>query len=88
MTVGKTLSASIMEFLAWTSFFRIFARYGADSGVCRLTSSEPFRVIAIAQFRFGNGLRRTEVTPGANASKLYSMGFRHSAHRTTMADAN
>ena len=88
MSVGKTLSASIMELVAWTKFFRILARYGADSSVCRLTSSEPFPVIAIAQFRLSEALRRIEVTPGVNASRVYSMGFRHSVHRTTMADAN
>ena len=33
-------------------------------------------------------LRDIEVTLGANAGKLYSMGLRHSVHRSTLADAN
>ena len=33
-------------------------------------------------------LRDIEVTLGANAGKLYSMGLRHSVHRSTVADAN
>ena len=49
MNVGKTLFAQIMEFVPWTSFSRIVARYGGDSGVRRLTCSEQFRVMAFAQ---------------------------------------
>ena len=48
MNVGKTLFAQIMEFVPWTSFSRIVARYGGDSGVRRLTCSEQFRVMATA----------------------------------------
>jgi len=33
MNVGKTLFAQIMEFVPWTSFSRIVARYGGDAGV-------------------------------------------------------
>jgi hypothetical protein len=33
MNMGKTLFAQIMEFIPWTSFARIVARYGGDSGV-------------------------------------------------------
>ena len=88
MNVGKTLFAQIMEFVPWTSFSRIVARYGGDSGVRRLTCSEQFRVMAFAQLTWRESLRDIEVTLGANASKLYAMGFRHSIHRSTLADAN
>ena len=33
MNFGKTLFAQIMEFVPWTSFARIVARYGGDSRV-------------------------------------------------------
>ena len=49
MNVGKTLFAQIMEFVPWTGFSRIVARYGGYSGVRRLTCSEQFRVMAFAQ---------------------------------------
>ena len=88
MNVGKTLFAQIMEFVPWTSFSRIVARYGGDSGVRRLTCSEQFRVMAFAQLTWRESLRDIEVTLGANSSKLYAMGFRHSIHRSTLADAN
>ena len=88
MNVGKTLFAQIMEFVPWTSFSRIVARYGGDSGVRRLSCSEQFRVMAFAQLTWRESLRDIEVTLGSNSSKLYAMGFRHSVHRSTLADAN
>jgi hypothetical protein len=88
MNVDKTLFVQIMEFVPWTSFSRILARYGGDSGVRRLTCSEQFRVMAFAQLTWRESLRDIEVTLGANSSKLYAMGFRHSIHRSTLADAN
>src|ERR1019366_7249756 len=41
-----------------------------------------------AQLTWRESLRDIEVTLGANASKLYAMGLRHSVHRSTLADAN
>ena len=32
MYIGKTLCAQLMEFMPWTSFTRIVARYGGDKG--------------------------------------------------------
>ena len=88
MNIGKTLFAQIMEFVPWTSFSRIVQRYSGDSGVRRLTCAEQFRVMAFAQLTWRESLRDIEVTLGANAAKLYAMGFRHSVHRSTLADAN
>lgn len=44
--------------------------------------------MAFAQLTWRESLRNVEVTLGANASKLYAMGLRHSIHRSTLADAN
>lgn len=88
MNVGKTLFAQLMEFIPWTSFTRIVNRYGGDAGVRRMTCAEQFRVMAFAQLTWRESLRDIEVTLGANASKLYAMGLRHSIHRSTLADAN
>jgi hypothetical protein len=44
--------------------------------------------MAFAQLTWRESLRDIEVTLGANAAKLYAMGFRHSVHRSTLADAN
>ena len=88
MNVGKTLFAQIMEFVPWTSFGRIVDRYSGNAGIHRMTCAEQFRVMAFAQLRWRESLRDIEVTLGANVTKLYAMGLRHSIHRSTLADAN
>jgi hypothetical protein len=88
MNVGKTLFAQLIEFVSWTSFTRIVDRYSGNAGVRRLSCAEQFRVVAFAQLTWLESLRDIEVTLGANASKLYSMGLRHAVHRSTLADAN
>ncbi len=88
MNVGITLFAQIMEFVPWTSFGRIVDRYSGNAGVRRMTCAEQFRVMAFAQSIWRKSLRDIEVTPGANASKLYAMGLRHNIHRSTLTDAN
>ena len=88
MNVGKTLFAQIMEFVPWTSFGRIIDRYSGNASVRHMTCAEQFRVMAFAQLTWRESLRDIEVTLGANATKLYAMGLRHSIHRSTLADAN
>ena len=88
MNTGKTLFAQIMEFIPWTSFSRIVARYGGDAGVRRMNCAEQFRIMAFAQLTTRESLRDIEVTLSANANKLYAMGLRHSVHRSTLAEAS
>ena len=88
MNAGKTLFAQVMEFVPWTSFTRIVDRYAGNAGVRRMTCAEQFRIMAFAQLTWRESLRDIEVTLGANANKLYAMGFRHAVHRSTLADAN
>ena len=88
MNAGKTLFAQIMEFVPWTSFTRIVARYAGDAGVRRMNCAEQFRIMAFAQLTWRESLRDIEVTLSANATKLYAMGLRHSVHRATLAEAN
>ena len=88
MNVGKTLFAQVMEFVPWTSFARIVARYSGNAGVRRMNCAEQFRVMAFAQLTWRESLRDIEVTLGANANKRYAMGLRHAIHRSTLADAN
>jgi len=88
MHVGKTLFSQVMEFVPWTSFGRIVDRYNGNAGVRKMSCAEQFRVMAFAQLTWRESLRDIEASLGANASKLYAMGFRHSIHRSTLADAN
>ena len=88
MNLGKTLFAQLMEFVPWTSFARIVARYGGDSGVRVLSCAEQFRAMAFAQLTYRESLRDIEICLQANQKKLYGMGFCSPIRRSTLADAN
>ncbi len=88
MNLGKTLFAQIMEYIPWTSFARIVARYGGDSRARSLSCTEQFRAMAFAQLTYRESLRDIETCLLANQTKLYGMGFRSPIRRSTLADAN
>ena len=88
MNLGKTLFAQIMEFVPWTSFARIVAHYGGNSGVRSLNCTEQFRAMSFAQLTYRESLRDIEICLLANQKKLYGMGFRSPVKRSTLADAN
>lgn len=88
MNSGKTLFAQVMDFVPWTSFARIVARYSGDCRVSTLPSTEHFRIMAYAQLTWRESLRDIEATLSANATKLYGMGLRQAVRRSTLADAN
>src|ERR1035437_2434035 len=88
MNLGKALFAQLMEFVPWTSFARIVARYSGDARVSTLPSTEHFRIMAYALLTWYDSLRDIEVTLGANATKLYGMGLRQAVRRSTRADVN
>src|SRR5437763_13416 len=88
MHAGKTLFAQLMDFLPWSTFMRIVARYGGDRAVRTLSCAEQFRAMAFAQLTWRESLRDIEASLSANASKLYAMGFRAAVKRSTLADAN
>ena len=88
MNLGKTLFAQLMEFVPWTSFARIVARYDGDTRVRSLSCTEQFRAMAFAQLTYRESLRDIETCLLANQGKLYGMGFRAPVRRSTLADAN
>jgi len=88
MYVGKTLFAQIMDFVPWTSFRRIVARYDGDRRVRTFNCTEQFRVMAFAQLTWRESLRDIEACLSAQASKLYHLGLRAAVARSTLADAN
>src|SRR6516162_8046102 len=77
-----------MDFLPWSTFTRIVARYGGDARVRTLYCTEQYRAMAFAQLTYRESLRDIEVCLSAQASKLYHMGFREPVRRSTLADAN
>jgi hypothetical protein len=88
VNIGKTLFAQLMDFLPWSTFTRIVARYGGDARVRTLCCAEQYRAMAFAQLTYRESLRDIEVCLSAQASKLYHMGFREPVRRSTLADAN
>ena len=88
MNGGKTLFAQLMDFLPWSTFTRIVARYGGDQRVRTLSCAEHYRAMAFAQLTYRESLRDIETCLSVQTSKLYSMGFRDPVRRSTLADAN
>src|SRR3984957_12275315 len=88
MNTGKTLFAQIMDFLPWSTFDRIVARYDGNRGVRKLPCTAHYQIMAFAQLTYRESLRDIEVCLSAQASKLYHMGFREPVRRSTLADAN
>jgi Domain of unknown function (DUF4372)/Transposase DDE domain len=88
MYTGKTLFAQIMDFLPWSTFHRIVARYGGDYRIRTFHCTEQFRVMAFAQLTYRESLRDIEACLSAQASKLYHMGISRAISRSTLADAN
>ena len=52
MNIGKTLFAQLMDFLPWSTFARIVARYGGDARVRTLCCAEQYRAMAFAQLTY------------------------------------
>jgi Domain of unknown function (DUF4372) len=52
MNVGKTLFAQVMDFLPWSTFRRIVARYRGDHHTRTLSCGEQFRCMAFAQITY------------------------------------
>ena len=88
MFIGKTLFAQIMDFVPWTTFHRIVAKYRGDHRVRALSCAEQFRCMAFAQLSYRESLRDIEACLSAQEAKLYHMGFRQPVSRSTLADAN
>ncbi len=88
MNVGKTLFAQVMEFLPWSTFRRIVARYRGDHHTRTLSCGEQFRCMAFAQITYRESLRDIEACLSAQSAKAYHMGFRRAVSRSTLADAN
>jgi Domain of unknown function (DUF4372)/Transposase DDE domain len=88
MNTGKTLFAQIMDFLPWSTFDRIVARYDGNRAVRKLSCAAQYQVMAFAQLTYRESLRDIEACLSAQTAKLYHMGFREPVHRSTLADAN
>src|SRR6202007_87134 len=77
-----------MDFLPWSTFTRIVARYGGDQRVRTLCCGEHYRAMAFAQLTFPESLRDIETFLSVQVSNLYPRGYRDAVRRSTLADAN
>jgi hypothetical protein len=77
-----------MEFLPWSTFDRIVARYEGNRGVRKLSCAAHYQIMAFAQLTYRESLRDIEACLSAQAAKLYHMGLREPVRRSTLADAN
>jgi len=75
MNIGKALFAQVMDFLPWSTFTRIVARYGGDRRVRTLTCAEQYRAMAFAQLTYRESLRDIETCLSAQSAKLYTWAF-------------
>jgi hypothetical protein len=88
MNTGKTLFAQLMDFLPWSRFDRIVARYDGNRAVRTLPCATQYQVMAFAQITYRESLRDIEACLSAQSAKLYHMGFRGPVRRSTLSDAN
>src|SRR6202142_3612847 len=88
MNTGKTLFAQLMDFLPWSTFDRIVARYNGNRAVRTLPCAAQYQVMAFAQITYRESLRDIEACLSAQSAKLYHMGLPGPVRRSTLADAN
>src|SRR5258706_86443 len=68
---GKTLFAQLMDFVAWTTFSKIVARYSGDHRVRRLSCGEQYRAMAFAPTDLpGESARYRDLPVGASVETL------------------
>jgi hypothetical protein len=88
MNTGKTLFAQLMDFLPWSTFDRIVARYDGNRAARKLPCAAQYQIMAFAQLTYRESLRDIEACLSAQTAKLYHMGLREPIRRSTLADAN
>ena len=57
MNTGKTLFAQLMDFLPWSTFDRIVARYHGNRAVRTFPCAAQYQVMAFAQITYRESLR-------------------------------
>ena len=75
MNIGKTLFAQLMDYLPWSTFDRIVARYDGNRAVRTLPCATQYQAMAFAQVTYRESLRDIEAALSAQSAKLYHMGF-------------
>src|SRR5437588_10183491 len=69
MNTGKTLFAQLMDFLPWSTFDRIVARYHGNRAVRTLPCTAQYQVMAFAQITYRESLRDIEACLSAQSAR-------------------
>ena len=88
MHVGRSVFSQLLDAVSLHEFNTCVRRYEGDRHFPALSCSEQFRVLAFAQLMGKESLRDIETCLRALGPKLYHSGFRSSAARSTLSDAN
>lgn len=88
MFTGKLVFAQAMEFLPLHAFHKCVRRYPSAHPTKGFSHLDQFLCMAFAQLTFRESLRDIEVCLRAHRSKLYHLGIRGGAARSTIAYAN
>jgi hypothetical protein len=75
MNTGKTLFAQIMDFLPWSTFDRIVARYDGNRGVRKLPCTAHYQIMAFAQLTYLAGCEFQAPQKCLRLIKVYAINF-------------
>ena len=88
MNAGKTIFSQLIDCLPWSTFAGHVTHHRGDHDVRTFPCTGQFRAMAFAQLTYRESLRDIEARLSAQPAKLWHMGFRGLARRSTLADAN
>jgi len=88
MNQGRTIFAQLMDHLPHKEFAVCMDRYRGERYVKRFSCMDQFLCMAFAQLAYRESLRDIECRLRAHPTKLYHMGIRGRASKSTLAHAN
>jgi hypothetical protein len=88
MNVGRTVFSQLIEFLPHKEFQRCVIRYRGDAHLRGFSCWDQMLAMIFAQLTYRESLRDIEACLRSVRGKLYHMGFRGKAARSTLAAAN
>jgi hypothetical protein len=88
MNAGQTVFSQLLDHLPSYEFQKCVDRYRGDAHHRGFSCRDQYLAMAFAQLTYRESLRDIEACLGAMRGKLYHMGFRGRATRSTLGDAN
>jgi hypothetical protein len=88
MNAGQTVFAQLLKFVPFKHFEYLVEKYQSNRWTQDFTAWSHFICMSYAQFTRREGLRDLVLCLNSQRSRLYHVGMRHAATRSTLADAN